>query len=100
MATVSRATSRRRCGAIGAKSMITPNRRVDRRTQRTRQVLQQAFRDLVQDKGFAATSIREITQRANVNRGTFYLHFTDKYALTETVVREVFHQKLVCTLPD
>jgi AcrR family transcriptional regulator len=80
--------------------MITPNRRVDRRTQRTRQVLQQAFRDLVQDKGFAATSIREITQRANVNRGTFYLHFTDKYALTETVVREVFHQKLVCTLPD
>jgi AcrR family transcriptional regulator len=79
--------------------MITPSRHVDRRTQRTRQVLQQAFRELVQDKGFTATSIREITERANVNRGTFYLHFADKYSLAETMVREVFYQKLIGTLP-
>jgi AcrR family transcriptional regulator len=79
--------------------MTTPKRRVDRRTQRTRQVLQRVFRDVVQEKGFAAASIREITERANVNRGTFYLHYADKYTLTDAVVREVFRQDLARALP-
>jgi AcrR family transcriptional regulator len=80
--------------------MTTPKRHVDRRIQRTRQVLQQAFMDVVQDKGFAATSIQDITERANLNRGTFYLHFADKYMLTDAVIREQFHQQLAGTLPS
>jgi AcrR family transcriptional regulator len=79
--------------------MARPNRRVDRRIQRTRQVLQRAFMDVVQDKGFAATSIQDIAQRANVNRGTFYLHFADKYMLTDAVIREQFQQHLADRLP-
>jgi AcrR family transcriptional regulator len=80
--------------------MTTPKRQVDRRIQRTRQVLQQAFMDVVQDKGFAATSVQDITERANLNRGTFYLHFADKYMLTDAVIREQFHQQLAGTLPS
>jgi len=91
--------------------MTTPKRREDRRIQRTRQVLQQAFVEVVREKGealrslreiekcFAATSIQEITTRANVNRGTFYLHFTDKYMLVDAVVREQFHLQLASALP-
>jgi AcrR family transcriptional regulator len=91
--------------------MANQKRREDRRIQRTRQVLQQAFVDVVREKGealrslreiekcFAATSIQEITTRANVNRGTFYLHFTDKYMLADAVVRERFHQQLASVLP-
>lgn len=79
--------------------MKTPKRRLDRRVQRTRQVLQQAFIESVRDKGFAATSVQEITERANVNRGTFYLHFEDKLTLTDTVIREMFHQHLAGTVP-
>ncbi|HEX6551449.1 MAG TPA: TetR/AcrR family transcriptional regulator [Ktedonobacteraceae bacterium] len=91
--------------------MATQKRREDRRIQRTRQVLQQAFVEVVREKGkamtsipemekcFAATSIQEITERANVNRGTFYLHFTDKYMLVDAVVRERFHQQLASVLP-
>src|SRR5262245_17498092 len=93
-------TSRQRYGATGVDTMTRPNRQVDRRIQRTRQVLQQAFMDVVQDKGFAATSIQDITQRANVNRGTFYLHFADKYMLTDAVIREQFHQHLAGRLPS
>jgi AcrR family transcriptional regulator len=86
--------------------MTTQKRREDRRIQRTRQLLQQAFMDVVREKGkamtswrevekcFAATSIQEITERANVNRGTFYLHFPDKYMLADAVIREQFHQQL------
>lgn len=91
--------------------MATQDRQEDRRIQRTRQALQQAFVDVVQEKGkslrglrdvercFAATSVREITARANVNRGTFYLHFTDKYALADAVVRERFRQEVASALP-
>src|SRR5258708_37770988 len=86
--------------------MVTQKRREDRRIQRTRQLLQQAFVDVVREKGqaptslremekgFAATSIQEITARANVNRVTFYLHFTDKYMLAEAVVPERLYQQL------
>ncbi len=91
--------------------MATQKRREDRRIQRTRLVLQQAFMEVLREKGeamrsireiekgFAATSIREITARANVNRGTFYLHFTDKYMLADVVAREQFHQQLASVLP-
>jgi AcrR family transcriptional regulator len=79
--------------------MTISKRRVDRRVQRTRQVLRQAFTEVIQEKGFAATSIQDITERANVNRGTFYLHFTDKYMLLDTFVREDFQHLLANTLP-
>ena len=80
--------------------MPTSKRRVDRRIQRTHQLLQQAFIELVQEKGFAATSIQDITERANVNRGTFYIHYTDKYVLLDTVMREQFQLQLASRLPS
>lgn len=92
--------------------MTTPKRNVDRRTQRTRQLLQQAFKEIVREKGEAVTgiwgvekgllamSIQDLTERANVNRGTFYLHFTDKYMLAEAVIREQFRQVVTQRLPS
>ena len=92
--------------------MTTPKRNVDRRIQRTRQVLQQAFKEIIYEKSkavtgiggleksFLAMSIQDITERANVNRGTFYLHFTDKYMLADTIIRERFQQMAASTLPS
>jgi AcrR family transcriptional regulator len=79
--------------------MATSKRRMDRRIQRTRQMLQQAFVEVVREKGFAATSIQDITERANVNRGTFYLHFSDKYMLLDAFIREDFQHLLTNTFP-
>lgn len=79
--------------------MATSPRRVDRRVQRTRQLLQDAFIEVVREKGFTATSIHDVTERANVNRGTFYIHYTDKYALLDTIIRERFQQHLASELP-
>lgn len=45
------------------------------------------------------TSIQEITDRATVNRATFYAHFPDKYALLDSIVRELFRQVLAQHLP-
>src|SRR5258708_14342900 len=51
------------------------------------------------EKGFSATSIQDITERANVNRGTFYIHFADKYELLDAVMRDGFQQQLTNSLP-
>jgi AcrR family transcriptional regulator len=74
--------------------MTTSKKRIDRRIERTRQMLRQAFIEVVREKGFAATSIQDITERANVNRGTFYLHFSDKYMLLDAHIREDFRHRL------
>lgn len=53
----------------------------DLRIQRTRKVLQQALFELTVEKGFAAVTVRDIAERAMVNRSTFYRHYLDKYDL-------------------
>lgn len=51
----------------------------DIRIQRSRTALQQALFALSVEKGFAAVTVRDLTQRAQVNRSTFYRHYLDKY---------------------
>jgi AcrR family transcriptional regulator len=50
----------------------------DRRVARTRRALREALLELIQEKGYAAVTVEEITTRANVGRATFYLHYKDK----------------------
>jgi len=50
----------------------------DRRVQRTRELLQNALIDLISERGYDALTIQDITDRANVGRTTFYLHFNSK----------------------
>jgi AcrR family transcriptional regulator len=60
---------------------MTIHENQDLRVRRTRKLLQEALIDLTVEKGFAAVSIRDICERAMVNRSTFYRHYLDKYAL-------------------
>ena len=53
----------------------------DRRVLRTRNLLFEAFVDLMIEKGYEAITIQDIIDRANIGRSTFYLHFTDKEQL-------------------
>jgi len=53
-------------------------RRMDRRVQRTRKLLREALMELILEEGYDAISIQDITDKANLGRATFYLHFKDK----------------------
>ena len=79
--------------------MTLGEKSVDPRVKRTRQLLQRAFLELFEEKGIESISIQEITDRATVNRATFYAHFPDKYALLDSIVRELFQQLLAQHLP-
>jgi AcrR family transcriptional regulator len=50
----------------------------DRQSQRTRQALGDALLELMLEKGFRAVSIKDIIERANVGRSTFYAHYAGK----------------------
>jgi AcrR family transcriptional regulator len=71
----------------------------DLRVRRTRMMIEKAFMELLEEKGFQSITIQEITDRAMVNRATFYDHFADKYALAEYLMREWFRQVLEQKLP-
>jgi AcrR family transcriptional regulator len=53
-------------------------KKVDRRIQRTRQALRTALLDLIKGKDYDEISIEDITERADIGRTTFYLHYKDK----------------------
>jgi AcrR family transcriptional regulator len=53
----------------------------DRRVQRTRKLLQDALVSIMIEKGYEATTVQDIIDRANVGRATFYAHFADKNTL-------------------
>lgn len=59
---------------------------VDRRVQKTRKLLQDALIELVAEKSYESVSIREILDRANVGRSTFYAHFQDKDQLLHSIL--------------
>lgn len=61
--------------------------RLDPRVQRTRQMLREALRSLIEERGeFDSLTIAEITERAGLNRATWYLHFHDKGDLLADLV--------------
>jgi AcrR family transcriptional regulator len=50
----------------------------DRRVRKTRRQLREALIALMLERGWDAVSVRDICQRADVGRSTFYVHFADK----------------------
>jgi AcrR family transcriptional regulator len=68
--------------------------RVDPRIRRTHALLGQALTDVLAEKSFQSISVQDITEKAGVNRTTFYLHFPDKYALLNYNISQLFQQEL------
>ena len=68
----------------------------DRRRQRTRHLLSQAFVELLREKGYNAITVSDIIDRANIGRSTFYSHYRDKDDLfvneLDRVIEALSHQ--------
>lgn len=64
----------------------------DRRSNRTRTSIKQAFLTLLNDKAISKITISEISNLADIGRGTFYLHYQDVYALFSEIESDMFEQ--------
>lgn len=63
--------------------------RNQKRTVKTREKLLRAGKTLFSEKGFDAVSIDEITETADLGKGTFYYHFGTKDQLIQELIRDV-----------
>jgi AcrR family transcriptional regulator len=64
-------------------------RNKDPRVQRTCILLREALLDLLDEKRFEAITVADISERAKVNRATFYRHYQDKYDLVVQIFEGV-----------
>ena len=64
----------------------------DRRIRKTRQVLRQSFASLLAEKPLEDITVKELTERSDINRGTFYCHYKDIYDLKDQIERELFDE--------
>ena len=70
--------------------------KLDPRIRRTRGLLHDALKRLLEEKEFDKLTIQDIAEAATLNRATFYAHYPDKFALLEELIRVNFLQLLEC----
>lgn len=66
--------------------------KVDRRILKTKESLKKAVIELMTKKNFDDITIQDIADQANVNRGTIYLHYQDKYDLLDKLIEAHIHE--------
>ena len=64
----------------------------DRRAKRSRRLLKESLLSLMREKSFHKISARDITDGADLNRGTFYLHYPDTQALLESIEDDILEE--------
>lgn len=70
---------------------------IDRRVRKTKKQLRQALMDLMSEKPSKSISVRELAERADINRGTFYIHYKDVGDLLQRLEDEMAERLiLVC----
>ena len=58
------------------------------RVKRTQKLLREALIELIEERGFDALTVGELTERALVSRAAFYRNYEDKYGLVEQIFEE------------
>lgn len=71
---------------------MTGDAAIDPRVRRTRQAIYAAFMELLAEKNFEDISVADVAKRSDLNRATFYKHFTDKFALLEAMIADDFQE--------
>lgn len=66
------------------------NDKTDRRIRRTRQLLLQGLMQLMETKDIKDISVKELSDLVDINRGTFYLHYSDIYDMLAQIEDELF----------
>lgn len=80
-----------------------PDQRRGRQVQRTQRLLQEALIALIAERGYAAVTVQDVLDRADVGRATFYSHFANKDALLLSVfasLRRSLREELSTLTPE
>ncbi len=64
----------------------------DRRVRKTKKLMTKALAELLAQKPLSAISVREVAELADINRGTFYLHYRDIYDMARRLQDEMLEK--------
>ena len=79
--------------SLNCLDMSEELKKEDRRVRRTKKLLTQALTELLQKKQVNEITVKELTDLADMNRGTFYMYYRDIFDMLEKIEDELF-QKL------
>lgn len=65
--------------------------KLQKRNTQTKEYIKQALTLLLNEERFEDISVSKITRKSGINRGTFYLHYIDKYDLMEQLKEETLN---------
>ena len=71
---------------------MTGERKSDRRVAYTKLVLREALIKLMKDQHISGITVTSICELADINRSTFYLHYTDQFDLLHQIEEEVIEK--------
>ena len=70
----------------------------DSRVRRTKKLIRKSLTELAQEKSIDKITVKELTDHIDINRGTFYLHYSDIENLIECLKNEI--HKSFCQILD
>jgi len=73
---------------MATKTKKSGKSRSQKRVKRTRKKLKKAALDVFSEKGIDAATVEEITEKADVGKGTLYQHFEDKEEIAVMLAEE------------
>ncbi len=85
--------------AMRKNRTLTRNRE-DRRVRRTMRVLEESLTDLLLEKPIQDITVQELTERADINRGTFYLYYQDVFDMLDHIEEDYFDRLVNLLSPE
>lgn len=76
---------------MSAKALKIRKKRMQKRAKRTRKKLKKAALDVFSEKSIDAATVEEITEKADLGKGTLYQHFEDKGEIVITLVEDAIN---------
>lgn len=64
-------------------------KKTDRRVRKTKAQLRAGLAKLMQTKSIKEITVKELVDEVDINRSTFYLHYTDIYQMLESIEDEL-----------
>ncbi len=69
-------------------------RKENRNARRSRQMIREAFEQLLKERGFHKITVTDIVARADLNRSTFYAHYPDIYGIVDEMQEEIIQRNM------
>ena len=71
----------------------------DRRIKRTKRQLSAGLIELMKKKNIKDITIKELVEKVDINRSTFYLHYSDIYDLLNDIEKNLWRRSRAFSIP-